>query len=138
MHVGAGPCAIGPAGDSTGDEMSHIQDVQLPDGTVITARIGEGDGYDDQQDVGFTETALAKVEQLQELIKGVGAAVLDAARTARPDEAAITFGVELTAKEGVAFAVLARGETKASLQVTLTWQFERGTAGPNAGEPGPA
>jgi hypothetical protein len=118
--------------------MSHIQDVQLPDGTVITARIGEGDGYDDQQDVGFTETALAKVEQLQELIKGVGAAVLDAARTARPDEAAITFGVELTAKEGVAFAVLARGETKASLQVTLTWQFERGAAEQNAGEPGPA
>ncbi|CAM5470988.1 hypothetical protein [Streptomyces afghaniensis 772] [Streptomyces afghaniensis] len=116
------------AGDSTGDEMSHIQDVQLPDGTVITARIGEGEAYDDQEDVGFTEAALAKVEQLQDLIKGVGASVLDAAKAARPSEAAITFGVELTAKEGVAFAVLARGETKASLQVTLTWQLDRGPA----------
>ena len=43
---------------------------------------------------------------------------------ARPSEAAITFGVELTAKEGLAVAVLARGEAKASLEVTLTWKFD--------------
>ena len=115
--------------------MSHIQDIELPDGTVITARIGAGDAYGDQEDVGFTETALAKVEQLQELIKGVGTTVLDAARAVRPDEAAITFGVELTAKEGLAVAVLARGEAKASLEVTLTWQFDREPAGEDAGDP---
>ncbi|MGW3862801.1 CU044_2847 family protein [Streptomyces sp. NPDC005047] len=105
--------------------MSRIQDVQLPDGTVITARIGEADGYDDQEDVGFAEKAVAKVEHLQELITGVGSSVLNAARAAGPSEAAITFGVELTAKEGVAVAVLARGEAKVSLEVTLTWQFDR-------------
>ncbi|MCD9878015.1 CU044_2847 family protein [Streptomyces guryensis] len=104
--------------------MSHIQDIELPDGTVITARIGAGDAYGDQEDVGFTEAALAKVQQLQELIRGVGGTVLDAARAARPSEAAITFGVELTAKEGLAVAVLARGEAKASLEVTLTWKFD--------------
>src|SRR2546423_10984729 len=104
--------------------MSHIQDIELPDGTVISARIGAGDAYGDQEDVGFTEAALAKVGQLQELIKGVGGTVLDAARAARPSEAAITFGVELTAKEGLAVAVLARGEAKASLEVTLTWKFD--------------
>ncbi|MFE0251834.1 CU044_2847 family protein [Streptomyces sp. NPDC059010] len=109
--------------------MSHIQDIELPDGTVVTARIGAADAYDDQEDVGFTEAATAKVEQLQELIKAVGGSVLDAAREARPDEASITFGVELTAKEGLAVAVLARGEAKASLEVTLTWQFDRGRAG---------
>ncbi|MDF3148641.1 MULTISPECIES: CU044_2847 family protein [unclassified Streptomyces] len=109
--------------------MSHIQDIELPDGTVITARIGAADAYDDQEDVGFTEAAVAKLDQLQELIKGVGGTVLTAAREARPHEAAITFGVELTAKEGVAVAVLARGEVKASLQVTLTWQFDGTTAG---------
>ncbi|WP_217215356.1 CU044_2847 family protein [Streptomyces sp. AC550_RSS872] len=108
--------------------MSHIQDIQLPDGTVITARIGAADPYDDQEDVGFTEAAVAKVEQLQDLIKAVGGTVLDAARAAKPDEASITFGVELTAKEGLAVAVLARGEAKASLEVTLTWQFDRGGA----------
>ncbi|MFJ4469135.1 CU044_2847 family protein [Streptomyces sp. NPDC089424] len=114
--------------------MSHIQDIELPDGTVVAARIGSADAYGDQEDVGFTQTALAKVEQLQELITAVGGTVLDAARAAGPTEAAITFGVELTAKEGLAVAVLARGEAKASLQVTLTWQLDRGTAQ----DPGPA
>ncbi|MGW2570588.1 CU044_2847 family protein [Streptomyces sp. NPDC001537] len=104
--------------------MSHIQDIELPDGTVVTARIGAGDAYGEQEDVGFTEAALAKVEQLEELIRGIGGTVLDAARAARPSEAAITFGVELTAKEGLAVAVLARGEAKASLEVTLTWKFD--------------
>ncbi|MGW2419983.1 CU044_2847 family protein [Streptomyces sp. NPDC001709] len=113
--------------------MSHIQDIELPDGTVVTARIGAGEAYDDQEDVGFTETAVAKVEQLQELIRGVGGTVLDAARAAKPHEASITFGVELTAKEGLAVAVLARGEAKASLEITLTWQFDRGTAGEGDG-----
>ncbi|MGW5680002.1 CU044_2847 family protein, partial [Streptomyces sp. NPDC003860] len=32
----------------------------------------------------------------------------------RPDQASVTFGVELTAKSGAALAVLASGETKAS------------------------
>ncbi|MCC5478984.1 CU044_2847 family protein [Streptomyces barringtoniae] len=109
--------------------MSHIQDIELPDGTVVTARIGAGEAYDDQEDVGFTEAAVAKVERLQELIKAVGGSVLEAARAAKPQEASISFGVELTAKEGLAVAVLARGEAKASLEVTLTWQFDRGTAG---------
>ncbi|RZB14902.1 hypothetical protein StrepF001_34910 [Streptomyces sp. F001] len=116
--------------------MSHIQDIELPDGTVITARIGSADAYGEQEDVGFTDAALAKVEQLQDLIKAVGGTVLDAARASRPDQAAITFGVELTAKEGIAVAVLARGEAKASLQVTLTWQFDRQpTEAPAAPDP---
>ncbi|MFG3657620.1 CU044_2847 family protein [Streptomyces sp. NPDC047706] len=105
--------------------MSHIQDIELPNGMVVTARVGSADAYGDQEDVGFTDTVRAKVEQLHELITGVGATVLDAARAAGPTEAAITFGVELTAKEGLAVAVLARGEAKASLQVTLTWQLDR-------------
>ncbi|WP_210585809.1 CU044_2847 family protein [Streptomyces sp. GESEQ-35] len=110
--------------------MSHIQEIELPGGTIVTARIGSDDEYGDQEDVGFTEAALARVDQLRELITAVGGTVLDAARAAKPSEAAITFGVELTAKEGLAVAVLARGEAKASLQVTLTWQLDRqpGTA----------
>ncbi|TPQ15936.1 CU044_2847 family protein [Streptomyces sporangiiformans] len=106
--------------------MSHIQEIELQPGMVVTARVGTPDSYGgDQEDVGFTDAARAKVEQLQELIKGVGTTVLDAARAVGPTEAAITFGVELTAKEGLAVAVLARGEAKASVQVTLTWQFDK-------------
>ncbi|MFR9796435.1 CU044_2847 family protein [Streptomyces sp. MS06] len=115
--------------------MSHIQDIELPDGTVVTARIGAGDAYDDQEDVGFTQNAAARVERLRELIESVGGTVLDAARAARPSEAAITFGVELATKEGVALAVLARGEAKTSIEVTLTWQFDRRPAGGDDRDP---
>lgn len=84
-----------------------------------------GGGYgEDDEDVGFVENATAKVRQLHELITEVGASVLEAAAAARPDEASVSFGVELTAKSGVALAVLAAGEAKASVQVTLTWQLK--------------
>jgi hypothetical protein len=101
--------------------MSNIQEVELPDGTVVLARLSTPDGYGaDDHDVGVG--VAARLEQLRELIGAVGAGVLDAARAARPDEAAVTFGVELTAKSGRALAVLAAGEATASVQVTLTWR----------------
>jgi hypothetical protein len=114
--------------------MGHIQEIELPDGTVVLARLSTSDAYGaDDQDVGVLDSAAAKVERLGELIGAVGSTVLTAARAVRPDEAAITFGVELTAKSGKALAVLAEGEAKASVQVTLTWHLDKqlppGTAG---------
>jgi len=106
--------------------MSQIQEIELPDGTVVLARLSAPDIYGaDDRDVGVLEGAAAKVERLGELIAAVGSTVLTAARAVRPDEAAITFGVELTAKSGKALAVLAEGEAKASVQVTLTWHLDR-------------
>ncbi|GHJ35917.1 CU044_2847 family protein [Streptomyces sp. TS71-3] len=105
--------------------MSHIQEIELPDGTVVLARLTTPDVYgSDDQDVGVFDTATAKVEQLGELITAVGSSVLAAARAAGPDEAAVTFGVELTARSGRALAVLAEGEAKAAVQVTLTWHMD--------------
>ncbi|WP_353944677.1 CU044_2847 family protein [Streptomyces sp. HUAS MG91] len=104
--------------------MGAIQEIRLPDGTVVHARLSASDAYGgDDQDIGVLDGAVAKVEQLGELVRGVGQSVLDAARAARPDNATITFGVELTAKSGGALAVLASGEAKASIQVTLGWSF---------------
>jgi hypothetical protein len=106
--------------------MSHIREIELPDGTVVLARLSAGGGYGaDDLDVGVLDGAAAKVERLGELITAVGTSVLTAARAVRPDEAAITFGVELTAKSGKALAVLADGEAKASVQVTLTWRTDQ-------------
>ncbi|MCX4586939.1 CU044_2847 family protein [Streptomyces sp. NBC_01481] len=104
----------------------RVQQIELPGGAVVLARLSTpGGGYgEDDEDVGFVENATAKVQQLQQLITQVGASVLDAAAAAQPDEASVTFGVELTAKSGVALAVLAAGEAKASVQVTLTWQLK--------------
>ncbi|MDI3385960.1 CU044_2847 family protein [Streptomyces sp. B-S-A8] len=102
--------------------------ITLPGGAGrIMARVTPTDQYEDQ-DIGVLDTAGARLEQLGELIQGVGTSVLDAARAVRPDEAAITFGVELSTKSGRAFAILAEGEAKASVQVTLTWRLGDGDA----------
>ncbi|MFE6131288.1 CU044_2847 family protein [Streptomyces sp. NPDC056437] len=115
----------------------RIQRIELPGGAVVLARLSTaGGGYgEDDEDVGFVENATAKVRQLHELITEVGASVLEAAAAARPDEASVSFGVELTAKSGVALAVLAAGEAKASVQVTLTWQLKDQSAPPAPAAP---
>lgn len=89
----------------------------------MLARVGTAGGYaEDDEDIGVLDAAAAKVEQLKEVIGEVGAAVLAAAAAAKPDEASVSFGIELAAKSGKALAVLADGEAKASIQVTLTWR----------------
>ncbi|MEE1938816.1 CU044_2847 family protein [Streptomyces sp. TRM 70361] len=123
-----------------------VQEIELPGGERVLARIGvlgaaEGDlpalpAPDDEpeyafRDVGAVDHLAGRVVRLNELITGVGTAVLDAARALRPDEVAATFGVELVARSGRAVAVLADGEAKASLSVTLTWR-------PGDGGPGGA
>ncbi|MFD9795469.1 CU044_2847 family protein [Streptomyces sp. NPDC059070] len=103
--------------------MAHLREIELPGGAVVLARIGTAGGYAaDDDDVGVLDSAVAKVERLGELIAGVGQAVLDAAAAVRPDEAHISFGIELSAKAGAAVAILADGEAKASIQVTLGWK----------------
>jgi hypothetical protein len=112
----------------------RVQQIELPGGAIVLARLSTpGGGYgEDDEDVGFVENVTAKVQQLEQLVSEVGACVLDAAAAARPDEASVTFGIELTAKSGVALAVLAAGEAKASVQVTLTWKLKDQ---PDAGAP---
>ncbi|MGW0531607.1 CU044_2847 family protein [Streptomyces sp. NPDC003032] len=110
----------------------HVQRIELPGGKTVYARIGAVGGHgEDDEDVGVLDSAVAKVEELGELIRGVGGTVLDAAAAARPDEASVTFGVELSAKPGKVIAVLAEGEAKASVQVTLTWQLNGHAATPD-------
>lgn len=125
----------------------RIQEIELPGGQTVLARVGilkadEIPGEQDEfayDDVGALDQLSARVEQLNELVTGVGSAVLAAGRAAGPDEISTTFGVELAAKPGKAVALLADGEAKAALSVTLTWHLkERGTQraedGPGSGE----
>ncbi|MBR7671823.1 hypothetical protein KDA82_01960, partial [Streptomyces daliensis] len=110
----------------------EIKEILLPDGTTVLARVSvlEPDeippsadedefAYDD---VGALDTLTSRIDALNDVITGVGSAVLDAARAASPDEVTATFGVELVAKPGKAVAMLADGEAKASVSVTLTWR----------------
>lgn len=117
----------------------QIRRIELDNGEVVYARVSAaagGYGAADR-DVGVGDRAAAKLEELTELIQRVGSTVLDAASAVKPHEASISFGVELTVKSGKAIAVLAEGEAKASLQVTLTWQLGDGDGAAPAAAPAP-
>ncbi len=121
---------------------SGVTRVSLPDGTPVWARISDveqvlptprtGSGYADTGtaggggsgyvDTGLLDRAAAQVDSLRDLITGVASSVADGLRAARPDEVSVTFGIELTARAGRVVGLLADGEAKGAITVTLTWQ----------------
>ncbi|MFF4601493.1 CU044_2847 family protein [Streptomyces sp. NPDC001339] len=122
----------------------RAQRIELPDGTEVWARVsrldvpgldgedgdrGDGEGGE-FEDVGAWDALGARVEGLRELIGGVAASVRQAAERVAPHETSVTFGVELSAKPGKAVALLADGEAKAGLSVTLTWRRDGGASVP--------
>ncbi|MFG2527675.1 CU044_2847 family protein [Streptomyces sp. NPDC048516] len=128
----------------------RAQRIELPDGTEVWARVSRLDapglgGPDDVdpadgefEDVGAWDALGARVEGLREVVGGVAASIRQATERVAPHETSVTFGVELSAKPGKAVALLADGEAKANLSVTLTWR--RADEAPPAAEPhgGPA
>ncbi|MFD5397024.1 CU044_2847 family protein [Streptomyces sp. NPDC127097] len=111
----------------------RAQRIELPDGTEVWARVSRldtpaPDGTDDAdgefEDVGAWDALGARVEGLREVIGGVAASVRQATERVAPHETSVTFGVELSAKPGKAVALLADGEAKSNLSVTLTWRRE--------------
>ncbi|MFC4493687.1 CU044_2847 family protein [Streptomyces ovatisporus] len=110
-----------------------IQEIELPNGETVLAAVrvvapeqlpdGRGEDPDFEfEDTGAADGLAARVERLNELVSGVGSAVLEAAREAQPDEVSATFGVEILVKPGKAVALLADGEVKGAISVTLTWK----------------
>ncbi|MFG2135973.1 CU044_2847 family protein [Streptomyces sp. NPDC048650] len=118
----------------------RAQYIELPDGTGVWARVsrldaagldGRGAADGDFDDVGAWDTLGARVEGLREVVGGVAASVREAAASVAPHETSVTFGVEVSAKPGKAVALLADGEAKANLSITLTWRREDGAAAPD-------
>ncbi|MET9763591.1 CU044_2847 family protein [Streptomyces sp. NPDC006372] len=125
----------------------RVQEIELPGGQTVLARVsvlrpeevpGDPDDFG-YEDVGALDHLSARIDQLNELVGGVGSAVREAARAVQPDEISATFGVELAVKPGKAVAVLADGEAKAAISVTLTWHMgtSSGTSGDGAAGPAP-
>ncbi|MFI2237508.1 CU044_2847 family protein [Streptomyces chrestomyceticus] len=123
-------------------DRAHL--IELPDGTAVWARVSRLDvaGAPDEEydDVGAWEALGARVEGLRDLVGGVAASLREATERVAPDETSVTFGVEVAAKPGRAVALLADGEAKANLSVTLTWRKrempEAGTAPEQGGRAG--
>lgn len=110
-----------------GDESTRITQIELPDGTVVWAHISGAEELDARPggglytDTGFTERVHAQVESLNGLVTGVARSLADGLRAVGPDQVSVEFGIELAAKGGHLVGMLAGGEAKGAIKVTLTW-----------------
>ncbi|MDR6976787.1 hypothetical protein J2X68_003480 [Streptomyces sp. 3330] len=124
----------------SGEDVTRVARIALPDGTPVWARIsGAGElsapsGRLSYSDTGFAERVEASVESLHALVTGVARSLAEPLRAVRPDEVSVEFGIELTAKAGKVVGLLADGEAKAGITVTLTWN----SGPPDLGAPPPA
>ncbi|MGW7818435.1 CU044_2847 family protein [Streptomyces puniciscabiei] len=108
----------------------EVTQVELMEGVVVAARVSDSGqlrmGRGKYTDTGFQEAFQARVEGLKELVEGVATTMREATRAVAPDEVGVTFGIELAAKSGKVVSVLADGEAKASITVSLTWRTGAG------------
>lgn len=110
-----------------GREETRVARIALPDGTPVWARISGGEELSGRpgglaySDTGFADRVEATVESLNSLVTGVARSLAEPLRAVRPDEVSVQFGIELTAKAGKVVGLLADGEAKAGITVTLTW-----------------
>jgi hypothetical protein len=110
-----------------GDAVTRIARIEMPDGTPVWARISGAEELEEPSgELSFTDTRFgdrveAQVESLQSVITSVARSLAAPLRAVRPDEVSVEFGIELTAKAGKVVGLLADGEAKAGITVTLTW-----------------
>ncbi|MFE7107564.1 CU044_2847 family protein [Streptomyces sp. NPDC057575] len=113
-----------------GDSDARITRIEMPDGTEVWARIsgaeelaqsGSGPSFADIGAGNIVDRVQARVESLQGVVTSVARSLAEPLRAVRPDEVSVEFGIELTAKSGKVVGLLADGEAKGSIKVTLTW-----------------
>ncbi|WP_406454738.1 hypothetical protein OG782_25655 [Streptomyces sp. NBC_00876] len=128
-----------------GDSGARITRIELPDGTPVWARIsgaeeltrpapGGGPTYTDTGFGNLADQVQARVESLHSVVTGVARSLAVPLRAVRPDEVSVEFGIELTAKSGKIVGLLADGEAKGAIKITLTWNG----GGPPVDPPPPA
>lgn len=128
-----------------GDSVARITRIEMPDGTPVWARIsgaeeldgpapGSGPTYTDTGFGDIGDQVQARVESLHSVVTSVARSLAVPLRAVRPDEVSVEFGIELTAKSGRIVGLLADGEAKGAIKVTLTWSG----GGPPVDPPPPA
>ncbi|MFF8915205.1 CU044_2847 family protein [Streptomyces sp. NPDC015032] len=109
---------------------ARITRIEMPDGTPVWARISgaeelakpaRGPAFTDIGYGDFADQVQARVESLQAVVTSVARSLAEPLRAVRPDEVSVEFGIELTAKAGKVVGLLADGEAKGGITVTLTW-----------------
>lgn len=113
-----------------GDNGARITRIEMPDGTPVWARISGAEQLEGPArgpaftDIGYGDIAdrvQARVESLRGVVTSVARSLAEPLRAVRPDEVSVEFGIELTAKAGKVVGLLADGEAKGAITVTLTW-----------------
>ncbi|MGS2590369.1 CU044_2847 family protein [Streptomyces hebeiensis] len=110
-----------------GEDEVRVTRIEMPDGTPVWARISGAEelrrpsGGLVYSDTGFGDQVQARVESLYGVVTSVARSLAGPLRAVRPDEVSVEFGVELTAKSGKVVGLLADGEAKGAIKVTLTW-----------------
>ncbi|WP_327369818.1 CU044_2847 family protein [Streptomyces sp. NBC_01217] len=112
------------------DSGARITRIEMPDGTPVWARISGAEELAEPArgpeftDIGYgaiADQVQARVESLQAVVTSVARSLAEPLRAVRPDEVSVEFGIELTAKAGKVVGLLADGEAKGGIKVTLTW-----------------
>ncbi|MEV5506045.1 CU044_2847 family protein [Streptomyces orinoci] len=118
-----------------------ITQVRLDDGTVVWARVSEAEELAGPGEGGYRDSsAVHRVADLagglSDVVRGVVGSLREGLAAARPDEVEVEFGIELSAKSGKVISLLADGEGRASVKVTLTWSESGSETGRAAPAPG--
>jgi hypothetical protein len=109
------------------DSGGRITLVEMPDGTPVWARISGAEVLEQPSgelrfsDVGAGAHVAARVEDLKDVVASVARSLAGPLRAVRPDEVSVEFSIELTAKPGKVVGLIADGEAKGGITVTLSW-----------------
>ncbi len=98
------------------DERTIPQRIQLEDDAIAYVEILQPQG---REEIGVLDAIPFDevTRSLGGIARGIGAVI----RTAKPDKASVELGVEFSMQEGKLVSVIARGEGKANMKLTLEW-----------------
>jgi hypothetical protein len=107
--------------------MSELVQLEMPDGQFVWAMIEPLHG---PSDVGVAEAVVEKLHGFHESLCALAVNARSAVAAAKPHEATVEFGLELSVGKDGVFAALVGAGGKAAVKVSLKWTADQGTAEP--------
>lgn len=95
-----------------------VVEIELPNGATAFAHVNEVQGVGAKK---TTSLSKFKFDEVGRTLAGVADSIKDALEKAAPDTVTVELGLELTVKNGVLSGMIAQGQGKGSLVVTLGW-----------------